>query len=257
MRKLTIGSLFSGIGGIDLGLERAGMETRWFSEIDPYASRVLAKHWPDVPNHGDITQIDFHAVEPVDVLCGGFPCQDISSAGGKVGIEGEKSGLWSEYARAVGELRPRYVFVENVATLLNRGIDRVLGDLAALGYDSEWHCVPAAYVGAPIGREGRDRVWLVAHPNDGGRGGPRLSRQAKWQLVGSIAGSRGTLARIPSAASDHWKNEPDVGRVADGVPARVDRLRGLGNAVVPQIPELIGGWIIEHARATGYLEDAA
>src|SRR5690606_7177861 len=121
VRKLTVGSLFSGIGGIDLGLERAGMETRWFSEIDPYASRVLAKHWPNVPNHGDITQIDFRAVEAVDVLCGGFPCQDLSLAGKRAGIDGERSGLWSEYVRAIRDLRPRYVLVENVTALLSGG----------------------------------------------------------------------------------------------------------------------------------------
>jgi len=299
MKRLTVGSLFSGIGGIDLGLERAGMEIRWHSEIDPYASRVLAKHWPGVPNLGDITRIDFTAVEPVDVLAGGFPCQDISTAGKGAGIEGERSGLWREYARAVGELRPRYVFVENVAALLVRGLDRVLGDLAALGYDAEWDCIPASALGAP---HRRDRLWLVAHtrgePAQLLRGSRQLARPAGATEVEGDQRERGRDASrgggAPLADTDaqrlqgrglpkgsgrsavlhtpgrrprlfgsslrprrEWAPEPDVGRVADGIPARVDRLRGLGNAVVPQTPELIGGWIIDHARSTGYLESAA
>lgn len=162
--KLRVGSLFSGIGGIDLGLERAGMETRWFSEIDPYASRVLAKHWPAVPNLGDITKIDFTTVEPVDVLAGGFPCQDISRAGAKEGIGGKRSGLWFEYLRAIGDIRPRYVLVENVSDLLTRGLGAVLGSLAEIGYDAEWDCIPASAIGAP---HIRDRLWLVAYPNGG------------------------------------------------------------------------------------------
>jgi DNA (cytosine-5)-methyltransferase 1 len=334
VKALTVGSLFSGIGGIDLGLERAGMRTRWFSEIDPYASRVLKKHWPDVPNYGDITQIDFRAVEPVDVLAGGFPCQDVSNAGKREGIDGERSGLWSEYARAIGELRPRYVFVENVAALLVRGLDRVLGDLAALGYDAEWDCIPAAAVGAP---HLRDRLYLVAYTSrkcarqplsvSGGHVPPVTSRDGAQGLVahperqqggerhepdvqrgrkgeteqarvggdgahipdparigrragrtgrpagvhsglrnaaGDVAHSHGerreecfptTVAaregfrgRCADARRKYWRTEPDVGRVADGVPRRMDRLRGLGNAVVPQIPEIIGGWIVQHAH---------
>src|SRR5690349_10640503 len=138
-----------------------GWETAWFSEIDPYASAVLAKHWPGVPNHGDITKIDFTQVEPVDMLCGGFPCQDISNAGKRAGIEGARSGLWGEYARAVRELRPRYVVVENTPGLLARGMDRVLGDLADSGYDAEWTMLSACALGAPHTRE---RVFVVAYP---------------------------------------------------------------------------------------------
>lgn|SRR5579862_6955983 len=118
---LTVGSLFAGIGGFDLGLERAGMRVIWQSEIDPYASAVLKKHWPHVPNHGDIRFIHAGNAERPDVLCGGFLCQDISNAGKRAGIDGEQSGLWSEYARVIGELRPRYVIVENVAALLWTG----------------------------------------------------------------------------------------------------------------------------------------
>jgi DNA-cytosine methyltransferase len=204
---LTVGSLFSGIGGFDLGFERAGMRTVWFCEQDAYCQRVLARHWPGVPCHPDVRVLVADAssvgrreeqglvgglrpagcgsregtvqvqVPRVDVICGGFPCQDISLAGDGAGIDGARSGLWSEYARLVGELRPRYVVVENVSALLGRGLGRVLGDLSALGYDAEWDCIPASAVGAP---HQRDRVWLVAYP-DGRRleVGAQLDREAQ------------------------------------------------------------------------------
>lgn len=152
-RKLRLLDLFSGIGGFSLGLERSGgFRTVAFCEIEPFPRRVLAKHWPGVPIYHDIRTLtaDLLARDGigVDAICGGFPCQDISLAGKGAGIAGTRSGLWSEYARIVGELRPRVVVVENVTALLIRGLDRVLGDLAALGYDAQWHCIPASYVGA-------------------------------------------------------------------------------------------------------------
>lgn len=162
---LTVGSLFSGIGGIDLGLERAGMVTRWFCEIDPHCRNVLARHWPGLPIYGDITAVDWSGVEPVDVLAGGFPCQPISAAGRQLAQEDER-WLWPEFARAVRTLRPRYVLVENVRNLLavNGGsaFSEVLADLAACGYDAEWDCIPASAIGAP---HERDRLWLLAYPN--------------------------------------------------------------------------------------------
>jgi DNA (cytosine-5)-methyltransferase 1 len=154
--------LFSGIGGFSLGLERAGMRTVAFCEIEPYCQAVLRKHWPGVPCFPDVREL--HAAdlpERADVICGGFPCQDISVAGKGAGIDGERSGLWSEYARLIGEVRPSYVIVENVAALLGRGLGRVLGDLSEIGYDAEWHVISAADVGAPHLRE---RVWIVAYP---------------------------------------------------------------------------------------------
>jgi DNA (cytosine-5)-methyltransferase 1 len=157
---VTFGSLFAGIGGFDLGLERAGMQCEWQCEIDPYARRVLEKHWPDVRRYDDVRTMLDYKPHAVDLICGGFPCQDISNAGRRAGIDGERSGLWSEYARIIGTLRPRYVLVENVAALLGRGIGRVLGDLSSLGYDAEWHVISAASVGAPHVRE---RVWIVAN----------------------------------------------------------------------------------------------
>lgn len=220
---MTVGSLFSGIGGLDLGLERAGMTIRWQVETDPYASAVLAKHWPDVPRYGDISGLGGEELEPVDLICGGFPCQDVSNAGKRAGIEGQRSGLWSEYARIVRALRPCYVLVENVSALLGRGFGRVVGDLAACGYDAEWDCIPAAAVGAP---HIRDRVFIVAHP--AGAGLEVRFDQGGLRQFAATVGAR------------QWAIEPNVGRVAHGVPSRVDRLRGLGNAVVPQVAEYVG-----------------
>src|SRR5580765_7038727 len=185
--RMRLLDLFSGIGGFSIGLERAGMRTVAFCEIDPYCRRVLARHWPTVPVYGDIRTLTAKQIladaawdvcpeqttsgtkrqrvgqggQFIEGICGGFPCQDISVAGKGAGIGGERSGLWSEYRRLVGELRPRYVIVENVSAMLGRGLSTVLGDLAALGYDAEWHCIPASAVGAP---HRRDRVWIVGYP---------------------------------------------------------------------------------------------
>jgi DNA (cytosine-5)-methyltransferase 1 len=315
---LTHGSLFSGIGGFDLGFQRAGIETAWQVEIDAYCRRVLARHFPEAERFSDIRECGAHNLKPVDIISGGFPCQDISNAGKRAGIDGERSGLWSEYARIIRELRPRYVVVENVAALLGRGMERVLGDLAAIGYDAEWQSIRASDVGAPHRRE---RIWIVAYPRCGfsdssgdgedvrragaftASGEPhdvadatcgglqglarregdcqreRSSDSAKWSgLLSGIVGSgevfpdagsvrsekrlagqnwsdQGNSRRIDHDSDegtwanyirtvDWWAVEPDVGRVAHGIPARVDRLRGLGNAIVPQIAEWIGRRII-------------
>ncbi len=260
--------LFSGIGGFSLGLERAGMRTVAFCEIEPFCRAVLRKHWPDVPIYDDVRTLTAERLRTdgivPDVICGGFPCQDISIAQGssREGLDGERSGLWSEYARIIGEVRPRYVIVENVAGLLSLGVDRVLGALATLGYDAEWHCIPAGTVGAP---HIRDRFWLVGYPHNEGE--PTFSLHDEASRLSQLAADTDSgdgLGRISdvqvgwgegaSAAArdvllvrDEWGVEPDVGRVAHGVPARVDRLRSLGNAVVPQIPEIIGRAIMRAA----------
>ncbi len=156
-----IGSLFSGIGGLDLAVEAVfGGQVVWHSEVDPYACHVLQQWWPSVPNLGDVRAVsEFPAAE---VLCGGFPCQDISSAGKREGLRGEHSGLWSEFVRAIRAVQPSVVVVENVGQLRNRGLDDVLGDLAEAGFDSEWTSVQAAHVGAPHRRE---RMFLLAYPD--------------------------------------------------------------------------------------------
>ena len=269
---MKVGSLFAGIGGFDLGLERAGFEIAWQVEIDEWCRRVLAKHWPTVTRYGDIKTIDWGTVEPVDLLCGGFPCQDISLAGKGAGLAGERSGLWFEYAKAIEALTPRYVIIENVAALRSRGLDQVLGSLAALGFDAEWHCIPASAVGAP---HRRDRVWLVAHAKSAGAwcNYSRLRKRA-----GGISGRQAAaLADASQQQRDRWmrwtcgwEREPQealrdargrgreeawmsipeslLGRVAHGIPHRVDRLRGLGNAIVPQIAEWLGRQIMNAAQ---------
>ena len=406
---MTFGSLFSGIGGIDLGLERAGMTCAWQVEIDPWCRQVLAKHWPDVRRYEDVTKVHGllahpehtgrhegkntrgtvkskkqrelgrakahehrelegcgdghracnHCLEPVELIAGGFPCQDVSTAGQGAGIkEGTRSGLWSEFHRIICELRPRYVLVENVPGLFANGMGRVLGDLAEIGYDAEWEVLSAADVGAPHLRK---RVFIVADAESSGlqgsnqtlannektgrgrhsqsaRGiartqedvadaersrllenetradtggvggtGQEVHGEGRAQTVSADGGcsdvadakehrvrprscpeeqggigrgrsgdsggevadtqrerSQGRVYRRSDSGRENlegyagcsgtaygqqrenwWTTEPDVGRVANGVPQRVDRLKGLGNAVVPQCAEQIGRRIME------------
>jgi DNA (cytosine-5)-methyltransferase 1 len=222
--------LFSGIGGFSLGFERAGMRTVAFCEIDRFCQAVLRKHWPSVPLHHDITKLRGADVGPVDVICGGFPCQDVSVAGKRAGMDGARSGLWTEYARIVGELRPRYVIVENTPGLLSLGMGDVLGDLAALGYDAEWEIIPASALGASHRRE---RVWIVAYPHGSG-----LQERSVFSRISSAAGRHDNGKDAPLGS--WWPPEPDLVRVADGLSLRVDRVRSLGNSVVPPIPEIIG-----------------
>jgi DNA (cytosine-5)-methyltransferase 1 len=184
---MKIGSLFSGYGGLDLAVSKVtGAQVAWHVEFDSAPSRILEHHFPGVPNYGDINQVDFRAIEPVDILTGGFPCQDLSLAGKRAGLkDGTRSGLWSEFARAIEEIRPRMVVIENVRGLLSanaengmeypdevvgnlrgrsplRAIGAVLGDLADLGYDAKWTGVRAADAGAP---HNRFRIFIVAFPN--------------------------------------------------------------------------------------------
>lgn len=322
MEKLKVLDLFSGIGGFSLGLERTGgFDTVAFCEIEPFPRKVLAKHWPEVPIYDDVRtltadRLTADGIAGIDVICGGFPCQDISTAGKGAGLAGERSGLWSEIARLVGELRPSYVIVENVSALLGRGLGTVLGDLAEVGYDAEWHCIPAAAVGAP---HRRDRIWIVAYPKQIMDNAERIGCVARWnnncQYDGNEFSAAGEIATIlanaeggvpesynrrgtseafknesrpitigggeyPTNVADAagqrqqgqgqpiqwsgeaahgegqanqlipirlggiWPVEPDVGRVANGVPDRSHRLKSLGNAVVPEIPFRIGQAIL-------------
>lgn len=235
----TVGSLFSGIGGLDLGLERAGMRVIWQSEIDPYACRVLAKHWPGLPNLGDIKEVDWRQVERPDIICGGYPCQPFSTAGRRAG-EDDPRHLWPWVRDAISALRPRYAILENVRGHLSLGGTTVLGELAAIGYDAEWSVVSAASVGAP---HRRDRLFIVAYPTGSD------ARITEPHRMGSPAGQAAELGepgRAGRPISDWWETEPNMGRVADGIPYRVDRLRGLGNAVVPQVAEIIGTIVKQH-----------
>jgi DNA (cytosine-5)-methyltransferase 1 len=250
--KLRVLDLFSGIGGFSLGLERTGgFETVAFCEIEEFPRKVLAKHWPKVPIYHDVRELTADRLRAdgigVDVICGGFPCQDISSSGNGQGLGGERSGLWYQYARLIGELRPQFVVVENVAALLHRGLDAVLGSLAAIGYNAEWRCIRAAFVGLP---QLRNRVWIVAYPQS-------KRPQAVFEQLCILHAAREAHLRLARCGGsiytadserDVWTVEPGVVRVADGVPNRMDRIHGLGNAVVPQIPELIGNAILQSMR---------
>jgi DNA (cytosine-5)-methyltransferase 1 len=219
---LTFGSLFSGIGGLELGLERAGWRCVWQSEIDSYASAVLKRHWPNVPNLGDITTIDWSTVERPSLLTGGYPCPAFSQAARGRNVAPD---LWPHMRDAIAALRPRWVLLENVAAHLGRGFSAVLADLHALGFDAEWSIVTACSVGASHTRR---RLFCVAHAN--GDGEPAFAFD-------------GEVAWLPQVAGDrrHWglPTADDVG-ADDGVPYRLDRDRVLGNAVVPQVAELIG-----------------
>lgn len=179
---LRVLDLFAGIGGFSLGLERTGgFETVAFCEIEPYAQKVLAKHWPGIPIYDDVRELTAERLAGdgigVDVITGGFPCQDISAAGKKVGLSGERSGLWGEIFRLICEIRPSYAIVENVSALLNRGAAEVCGDLAEVGYCFEWHCLSAGALGAP---HMRDRFWLVAYPDVCSESTQQVHDETSW-----------------------------------------------------------------------------
>jgi DNA (cytosine-5)-methyltransferase 1 len=243
VNALTVGSLFSGIGGLDLGLERAGMRVIWQSEIDPYASRVLKKHWPEVPNYGDIKTIDWRTVEPPDVICGGYPCQPFSTAGKRQG-EQDSRHLWPWVRESLRILRPRYAVLENVQGHLSLGGPTVIREITELGYNCEWRIIPAASVGAP---HRRNRLFIVAYADSEGleRGGGIQGRET--QPLRSDVFSASTQWHKEWTGWEWWKSEPGMGRVAYGVPARVDRLKGIGNAVVPQVAEIVGRLVVEHS----------
>lgn len=251
---LTFGSLFSGIGGLDLGLERAGLRCAWQVEIDDYPNRVLERHWPDVPRLRDVREAGQHNLSKVDLIAGGFPCQDISSAGRRAGIEGKRSGLWSEFYRIVCELRPRYVLVENVGALLHRGRDgraaigRVLGDLAEIGMDAQWECLPAFAFGAPHLRE---RIFIVAYAGcvHGGVLDRLFTREGDlgidFQLAGladwaGVSIDRTNKAATLETALDSLAAPALVSRLDDGLSERLGALKGFGNAVVPQVAQFVG-----------------
>ena len=275
--------LFSGIGGFSLGLERAGFETVAFCEIDETCRRVLKKHWPKVDIFEDVKelcQFDFAPGE-IEVICGGFPCQDISVAGKGKGLKGERSGLWFEYKRPIEELKPKYVIIENVANLRSKGLVTVLQDLWSLGYDSEWHIISACGIGSVHRRE---RIWIVAYPNgDKLRGGTEwepLGReflQTKREAVlrnygperpltyaddlrlgGSLTSKEEkqkwrteTAARFRPLFEQIATIEPAICRDNDGLQKRLDkprrqRIKQLGNAVLPQIPQIIGEEIMKY-----------
>jgi len=269
-RTPTLLDVFSGIGGFSLAAKRAGFRTIAIAEVEPYASCILRRHWPYVPNLGDVRSVSRASIPgPVDVIAGGFPCQP-ASIGGPMRGTSDPRWLWPECARLLDEFRPSFALFENVPGLhsVNDGqaFQEILQDLAALRYDALWNCLPASAVGAP---HERDRLWLLAHANDGA-GTPKRGEHASapqasslGQVNGagsevhaerqeSVCGSRETAGHDASTITDrdaqdlgvdifteNWRVEPGVCRVVDGVPNRLDRLKCVGNSIVPQVAEVI------------------
>jgi DNA (cytosine-5)-methyltransferase 1 len=277
--------LFSGIGGFSLGLERAGFKTVAFCEIEPFCQKILKKHWPDIPIYEDVRDVakerlESDGINNIGIITGGFPCQDLSIAGRQEGIEAERSGLWSELCRIIGDIRPRYAIVENVTALISgdngRWFGKVLGDMAEIGFNAQWNCIPASAVGA---NHRRDRVWILAYPDNSTDCADRWQERETSQVQGKRR-KAGYARMLVGAVNDDpnyrskriqgfikkeiqrieafsWCKgirsleelrerpdipEPTICRTNDGLRKR---LHAIGNAVVPQIPELIGRAIME------------
>lgn len=255
---MTHGSLFSGIGGIDLGLEWSGFETVFQVEIDSFCNVVLEKHWPHVKRYKDIKDVGKHNLTAVDLISGGFPCQDVSfAAGGKErGLHRKRSGLWFEYARIVNELKPNWVLIENVPNLKNFGADQVISDMERAGYSCWASVVGVDTFGAPHQRR---RVFILCHNNSNGVGSIGEGMVEGWALSPELEG------KMAQACQDwsYWQHELGAGdarssgdaeesesdsyarnlRTIHGIPDGVDRLKTLGNACTPVIPALIGSFI--------------
>jgi len=240
----TFGSLFAGIGGFDLGFHRAGMKCRWQVEIDPFRQKVLVKHWSHIAKYSDVRTCGKHNMEAVDLIAGGFPCQPFSEAGEQRGEQDDRN-LWPEMRRVIAELRPRWVVAENVPGIRNLYLDTVLSDLESMDYAAGTLDLPAVAFGAP---HIRHRLFVIAYANrsDQGRGQQSERKPYQRNAKPSWNGSQGRIE--PNWG--WWNLEPDVGRVADGLPSDLDkhRLAALGNAVVPQVAEWLGRRIMEVER---------
>lgn len=262
-----IGSLFSGIGGLELGLERAtGMNVAWQVEIDPWCRKVLAKHWPTAKQFEDVKTVGDSNLDPVELICGGFPCQDVSGAGKRVGLSGERSGLWFEFKRIIREMRPRFVVVENVASGAKRWVPTVRSGLEELGYRTRAYSISAFDVGAPHRRK---RVFIIANTNSVLVREPKQRAQVRRNAKPSNNGETRPIAdtngvrelqqsgSVPnfwrwSRDSGGWTIEPTVCGVDNGLRRGLDkgrRLKALGNAVVPQCAEVIGNILMEAGNA--------
>lgn len=266
-KKLTFGSLFAGIGGFDLGLERAGMECRWQVEIDPFCQKVLQKHWPNVKKYGDIKDVKSNDLEPVDVICGGFPCQPYSKAGKQRG-ENDDRALWKSMFQIIEEKMPDWIIGENVDGIIDMALEGVLADLASENYQAQAFIIPAVSLNAS---HRRDRVWIIAHSNGNGYKQREQNNSKKYHFKGLskvTPHSNGVRLQIRQREknSSSWENlengpfglsldrtwaeisAAQGDRGDDGIPGGVDRRRrvkALGNSVVPQIPEIIGKYILK------------
>ena len=225
-------SLFSGIGGLELGIEAAvpGLRTCWQVEQDEFCRRVLAKHWPDAKRYTDVRTVKPEDIRDADVLCGGFPCQDISLAGSGSGLAGDKSALWWEMYRLISVALPRVVVAENVPALTGRGLSDVLCSLARSGYTCEWDTISAAAVG---GHHIRRRIFIVAYRN--------AANPVRKGLQGQREVTERASTKFAHFSSSTWRETaPKLCSTSDGVPRRVARIRALGNAVVPQVAYQVG-----------------
>ena len=283
MDKLNVLDLFSGIGGFSLGLEATGgFETKAFCELDKYCKSVLKKHWPDTRQYDDIKELTYDklrsdGIDTIDIITGGYPCQPFSVAGKQKGTE-DKRHLWPEYFRLVKECRPTWVIGENVSGHIKLGLDQVIEDLESEGYATRTFSISASSIGA---NHQRERIWIIANSNSNGllkddsnirpqstesigkdSGSIRKDIPREQHMANSNSGSEETLnqervlgeqntegetERYPDGSLQihgQWNIEPNVGRVADGIPSRVDRLKSLGNSLVPQIPYYIGQTIL-------------
>lgn len=236
-------SLFAGIGGFDLGFERAGMECVAQVEIDPFCQKVLTKHWPDVPKFGDIRNVGKHNLPQADVIIGGFPCQPHSRAGKQAGEKDDRN-LWPEMFRVISEINPTWIVGENVTGIKDTILDKVLADLESLNYETAPLIIPACAFDAPHIRK---RVfilsWNVADTKGRGCGFSHSQNIGTPYRESNPPPNSGEV--LASGEGTPWQAEPTVGRVADGVPNWMDRIRSLGNAVVPQVAEFIARSILQ------------
>jgi DNA (cytosine-5)-methyltransferase 1 len=251
--SITVGSLFSGIGGLDLGLEQAGMKTVWQVEYDDWARGKLEENFPHTKKYKDVREVGKHNLEPVDLICGGFPCVDISVSKEshlRTGLDGDGSGLWSEMFRIVCELRPRYTLIENVANLLILDGHRVMSDLASIGLDAEWQVISAASFGLPIRRR---RLFIFAKPESDG-----LEVFAAEKGLGNLYGNPRKVRRRPATThiGDIGRTYPAIPehlRVGNGLSYESSELKamciGYGNAVCPPVAKWIGERIVEFDNA--------
>jgi DNA (cytosine-5)-methyltransferase 1 len=259
---LTFGSLFAGVGGFDLGFERAGMKCLWQVEIDTKCQSILAYHFPSAKRYSDVREVGIHNLEKVDVICGGFPCQDVSLAGQRMGLNGKRSTLWSEYHRIICEIKPGWAVVENVRGLYSSDAGRFFGgilrDLASIGYDAEWDCLPAAYFGAP---QLRHRVYLIAYPQGNSRRGigfPNFFFENRTDM--EKHGGSSSKVIWNGLQIDRKRETTYIDSFPESIFLRVDngvsngmdkttsanRMKQMGNAVVPQAAEWIAKRIIEY-----------
>jgi DNA (cytosine-5)-methyltransferase 1 len=246
--SLTVGSFFSGIGGLDLGLERAGFHIRFQVENDPFCQRVLEHHWPGIKKYGDIRTLNPKHLERVDLICGGIPCQPHSYAGKRKGTS-DSRWLWPEFFNCIRILRPKFALIENVPGFLSSGFGSVLCDLASCGYDAEWNSIRASDFGAPHQRE---RVFILAYSKsfrlfpsnqktkDRIFSKNLLERSEWWLRTRLVRGNSGRVFRIPETGILGMADVPTIG---------LDRYRVIGNAVAPIVSESIGKVIIKFVDA--------